>query len=320
MFDDLCKAYIAAALDLAETTRQTYTMGLRAFGRFLNDKPYKDDPRQYPIDILAAFRLWLLETYNPRTCNAYHAAAENLLRWLGMRGVLANDSAYARMVQRYKDSKSRAHNGSYVARPIDPDIHKLLTYYVDMPLPKTYKRRLLVLRNRALVAFLYDTAARINEALALTRADVGDGKLDKVILYKTKGDKPRTVFLSEDTRRLIHEYTAARADSLSAPLFLSHGRNHDRVHGLSAHQAWGIIKAAAKAEGLLKNTSPHCLRHARAQDLLDAGMPLEWITALLGHESPGTTRNVYAPHVNTARLGALLEEYGKTPTEWAKEK
>lgn len=318
MFDDLCDAYIAYALDLAETTRRTYAMGLRAFGHYLDDKPYKDDPRQYPVDILAAFRLWLLETYNPRTANAYHAAAENLLRWLGTRGMLADESAYARMVQRYKDSKSRARNGSYVARPIDPDIHLLLTYYVNLPLPKTNRGKLLILRNRALVAFLYDTASRINEALALTRADVGDGKLDKVILYKTKGNKPRTVFLAEDTRKLIREYTAARTDSISAPLFLSHGRDHGR--GLSAHQAWKVIKEAATAQGLLKNTSPHCLRHARAQDLLDAGMPLESITDLLGHESPGTTKSVYAPHVNTARLGALLKQYGKTPTEWAKEK
>jgi len=315
MFNEAVSDYLEAVTDLAETTRKTYAMALRIFGEFAAQ--YGDDPAKYPPEVLTEFRHWMQGRYKPRTIKGYTTAANNLLRWLNGHDRLADDAQYPRTIKRLEADRTRAHNGGYVARPIDPAVMRLLSHYVNAPLPTQKGKRLMLLRNRALVAFLYDTAARIAEVLALTRAEVIDGRADRVILYKTKGNKPRTVFISEDTRRLLQEYIAARDDHSDAALFVSHARGKGKA--ITTHQAWAIIKDAAREEGLLDSTSPHCLRHARAQDLLDAGMPLEWITTLLGHESPGTTKNVYAPHVDANRLGALMAQYGKSPLERAKE-
>jgi len=75
------------------------------------------------------------------------------------------------------------------------------------------------------------------------------------------------------------------------------------------------VKNAARAEGLFGNTSPHSLRHRRAQDLLDEGMPLEWVAALLGHQHTDTTRIVYAWQTNEERLADMVATYGLSPTE-----
>ena len=183
------------------------------------------------------------------------------------------------------------------------------------------------------MCLLYDTGVRISEALALTREDVLDGRAHKVRLTVTKNGKPRTVFLSEESQQLLQTYCRERSDSPYAALFISHGRgkgaaeaaDDDPLSGdtgavgptsaITPQYAWQLVKQAAQAEGLYDNTSPHSLRHRRAQDLLDEGMPLEWVAALLGHQHPDTTRVVYAWETDEERLADMVSTYGLTPDE-----
>ena len=104
-----------------------------------------------------------------------------------------------------------------------------------------------------------------------------------------------------------------RDDSVYAPLFASHGRGKGTA--ITPGHAWLLVKNAARAEGLYANTSPHSLRHRRAQDLLDEGMPLEWVSALLGHEHPDTTRIVYAWQTDEERLADMVKTYGLSLAE-----
>ena len=120
----------------------------------------------------------------------------------------------------------------------------------------------------------------------------------------------------DDTQSLIRAYVRERDDSPYAPLFVSHGRGKGKP--LTPRHAWQLVKNAAEAEGLYDNTSPHSLRHRRAQDLLDEGMPLEWVAALLGHEHADTTRVVYAWETDEARLADMVNTYGLTVQQAAK--
>jgi site-specific recombinase XerD len=119
--------------------------------------------------------------------------------------------------------------------------------------------------------------------------------------------------LSEESRRLIRAYVTERADSPYGPLFASHGRGAGTA--ITPSHAWLLVKNAARAEGLYENTSPHSLRHRRAQDLLDEGMPLEWVATLLGHSHPDTTRIVYAWETDENMLGDMVTTYSLTPTQ-----
>lgn len=318
-----------ADLELSPLTKRTYRHGVNALIRFLHlsQEAYDaaDNLAPYPIvaineGTLAAFNLWLREAYpdprNPlgdrsqatRTSRTYLVAARRLMNWLDLNDLLPEGVSYDRMLRRIDGGRGQRRQG-YRQRAVDPQVMRVLSHYMERPLPQQRgPKRLTLLRNRALLAMLYDTAMRISEALALTREDVLDGRAYKLRLIHTKNGKPRVVFVSEETQHLVQAYVREREDSPFAPLFVSHGRNKGKA--ITPAHSWRIIKDAARAEGLYANTSPHSLRHRRAQDLLNEGMPLEWVAALLGHEHPDTTRTVYAWETDADRLGDMVRTYG----------
>lgn len=319
-------------LELSPLTKRTYRHGVHALLRFLHvqreDYEAADALAPCPIawvneETLAAFSRWLREAYpDPRqrpdehgglaptrTTRTYLVAAKRLLNWLDLRDLLPQGVSYDRMLRRIDQGRGHRRQ-SYKKRYVDPEVVRVVTHYLRQPLPDAGQRRLTLMRNRALMAILYDTGMRISEALALTREDVLDGRAHKVRLSRTKNGKPRTVFLARETQSLIRAYARERDDSPYAPLFVSHGRGKGKT--LSPRHAWQLVKDAAKAEGLYDNTSPHSLRHRRAQDLLDEGMPLEWVAALLGHEHADTTRVVYAWETDEERLADMVGTYGLT--------
>lgn len=331
-------------LELSDLSKRTYRYGLIALVRYLHANAGDDDSADavapFPLselseETLAGFSRWLREAYRDpasrpstasktsddelppptRTARTYMVAARRLINWLDLRGLLPPDVTYERMVRRIDAGRGQRRQG-YRQRRVDPQVMRVLSHYMRQPLPADPgMARLTLLRNRALMAILYDTGMRISEALALHREDVLDGRATRVRLTDTKNGKPRTVFLSDQTRRLLRDYTRERSDSVYAPLFVSHGRNKGTA--ITASHGWYLVKQAAKAEGLYENTSPHSLRHRRAQDLLDEGMPLEWVAALLGHQHPDTTRVVYAWETDEERLGDMVATYGLKPLDVA---
>lgn len=322
-----------ADLELSPLSKRTYHHGLNALIRFLHLQRSDDHAAETlspcPLswiseDTLSSFGRWLREAYpDPRlaaetpqatrTSRTYLVAARRLMNWLDLHALLPDHVSYDRMVRLIDEGRGARRQG-YQQRKTDPEVVRVLTHYARRPLPsKPGARRLALLRNRAIMAFLYDTGVRISEALALTREDVLDGRAHKVRLKHTKNGKPRTVFLCEDTQRLLREYIHEREDGPFAALFASHGRGKGAA--ITASHAWLLVKKAAEAEGLYSNTSPHSLRHRRAQDLLDEGMPLEWVAALLGHQHPDTTRVVYAWETDEERLADLVQTYGFSPKE-----
>ena len=321
-------ALMLSDLELSPLSQRTYGFGLDALVRCLhvlhNEFEAADALAPCPLtyvteETLAEFNRWLREAYpderydSPdaavtRTARTYMVAARRLMNWLDLRDLLPEGVSYERMVRRIDQGRGQRRSG-YKRRPTDPDVIRVLSHYMRKPLPeKKGARRLALLRNRALMAFLYDTGTRISEALALSRSDVLDGRARKIRLVRTKNGKPRTVFLSDETRELLRAYTREREDGPFAPLFASHGRGKGTP--ITPAHAWNLVKQAALAEGLYENTSPHSLRHRRAQDLLDEGMPLEWVAALLGHEHSDTTRIVYAYETDEERLADMVGTYG----------
>ena len=322
-------------LDLSELTKETYRHGLNALIRYLHlvvgDDVAADALSPCPLesiceDTLYGLDRWLREAYpdprqraqtaaseSTRTSRTYLVAARRLMNWLDLHELLPEGVSYDRMRRRIDQGRGQRRQG-YRQRRTDPQATRVLTHYMRQPLPeKKGSRRLALLRNRALMATLYDTGMRISEALALTREDVLDGRLSRLRLTATKNGKPRTVFLSDESRRLIRDYVAERTDSVYAPLFASHGR--DAGTSITPAHAWHLVKQAARAEGLYDNTSPHSLRHRRAQDLLDEGMPLEWVATLLGHQHPDTTRIVYAFETDEKMLEDMVGTYGLAPSK-----
>ena len=158
-------------------------------------------------------------------------------------------------------------------RAINPaDVRKLLCVIDDT-------------RARALILLLLRTGIRIGEALGLTLNDL-DIKGRKVYLYQgEKNSMGRVVYLSDDALFAIKLWLKRR-DKNKEFLFYGQGNGH-----LCYSTGRSLFVKYLKKAGLdQKGYTVHCLRHTFASELLNAGMRLECLQPLLGHQDREVTR------------------------------
>ena len=154
--------------------------------------------------------------------------------------------------------------------------------------PKDVRKLLTVVdntRDRALMLLLLRTGIRIGEALGLTVNDI-DLKERKVhLLEGEKNSMGRVVYLSNDALFAMKRWLAQR-DTAREFLFYGHG------NGALCYSAarMRFVRYLKKARLLHKGYTVHCLRHTYASELLNAGMRLEVLQQLLGHEDIEITR------------------------------
>lgn len=137
-------------------------------------------------------------------------------------------------------------------------------------------------KTRAILTTAYAAGLRVSELTALRVADI-DGRRMVIRVRQGKGQKDRYVMLAPALRDLLREYWPAHrpADRLFP------GTRPDRP--LSRGAVHKACRVAARRAGLAKPVSPHTLRHTFATHLLEAGVDVRTIQALLGHRSPRTT-------------------------------
>ena len=136
------------------------------------------------------------------------------------------------------------------------------------------------IRDRAILHFLASTGCRISEMTELNRDDVDLEKLECVV--HGKGNKERTVFLSEVAGMIIREYLDGRTDDSEA---LFAGRGSERL------QPGGVrfmLNELAKRAGV-EHVHPHKFRRTLATELTRRGMPIQEVAKILGHEKIDTT-------------------------------
>jgi integrase/recombinase XerD len=149
-----------------------------------------------------------------------------------------------------------------------------------------------VLRDRALLEFLYGTGARISEATGLDVDDLDHLARDPAVLLTGKGSKQRYVPVGSYAVAALDAYLvrgrpalAARAARKASPAVFLNARGGR----LTRQGAWGILREAATRSGE-SDVSPHTLRHSFATHLLDGGADIRVVQELLGHASVTTTQ------------------------------
>jgi site-specific recombinase XerD len=137
-----------------------------------------------------------------------------------------------------------------------------------------------LLRDRALLEFLYGTGARISEATGL---DVDELHLDAdpVVPVGSYAVRALQAYLVRARPALT---AASRRISVSPAVFLN-----ARGGRLTRQGAWGVLHAAAE-RARLPDVSPHTLRHSFATHMLDGGADIRVVQELLGHASVATTQ------------------------------
>ncbi len=145
-------------------------------------------------------------------------------------------------------------------------------------------------RDQALFSFLYNTGARISEAIALR---VGDIVLDvsPVAHLHGKGRKRRSVPLWKSTASALRQWLRhLPEDDPKAYLFPNSAGGRLSRSGAAQRLKLAVNQAAANIPALSgRAISPHTIRHTTAMHLLQSGVDITVIALWLGHEEPSTT-------------------------------
>jgi integrase/recombinase XerD len=147
------------------------------------------------------------------------------------------------------------------------------------------------MRDRAILAVLIYTAARVGAVAKLTLKNLQNDGTQYSLRFAEKGGKSREVPVRHDLERLLLDYIQA-VGIVEGPLFRTASR---RTKTLTARAMSGIdicrmMKRRLKAAGLPGQFSPHSFRVATVTDLLEQNVPLEDVQHLAGHADPRTTR------------------------------
>lgn len=159
------------------------------------------------------------------------------------------------------------------------------------------------LRDRAIVEMLFSTGLRVSE---LTNLDLENVNLQtQEFAVKGKGGKIRLVFLSDGAKAALKNYLKERTD-VEPYLFVSM-RKDNSADRLTPRTVQRIVKKYAARAGIVKEVTPHILRHSFATDLMRNGADIRSVQTMLGHSSINTTQ-IYT-HVTDQHLKEAYEKF-----------
>lgn len=162
----------------------------------------------------------------------------------------------------------------HIITPLDSsEIQKLLD-----ACPKTFTG----VRNRLVVALLFDTGMRATELCSINLEDV-DQTERTLLLRTTKGGKPRTAFYSGVVARLLSKYLLAReCVAVCGKLIVTEdGAEIDR-HWLAT-----MLRRLGARAGV--KVHPHLLRHSCGVAALKNGSDVTTVMRVLGHSNARMT-------------------------------
>lgn len=151
------------------------------------------------------------------------------------------------------------------------------------------------LRDRAVIAIMIYTAARVGAVAALRRGDFYDLGDQHCLRFSEKGGKSREIPVRHDLQKFIGDYLTAGGTEYadkSKPLFRTTVRKTKKLtqNPMTAGDMARMVKRRMKDAGLPSRLSPHSFRVTTITDLLSQGVPLEDVQNLAGHADPRTTR------------------------------
>ena len=256
-------------------TIKNYLGDLRAFARWFTDtnSEQKFDPAKITPTDLREYKQWLVveQGLRPSSTNRKLATLRAFLHWASDVGLVKNADAL-----KMPKFESQERSGP---RWLDRREQNTLLRAVE---------RGGIPRDIAIVKLLLNTGLRVEELCALTWKDVAlTERSGRLTVRRGKGGKRRTVPLNRDARNAL--------------LLIGYKQNAGRRSPIFSGQrgpltARGLQNLFAKyAERAKLAVSPHSLRHTFCKNLVNAGVSLEKIAALAGHESLETTRRYTEP-------------------------
>ena len=169
-------------------------------------------------------------------------------------------------------------------------------------------------RNKALIAVLYESGARRGELENCKLKDVNEFHRGKEHGYVMKlrgktGERQVTIYRYQQWLRIWLE--ACNNNDPETPLFPTtrrYSEPHDYGH-LKGDRFNSILKAAAKKAGIKKNIHAHLLRHSQATRLANT-MTEQQLKTQFGWQPGSNMTSVYVHLSGRDTQNAMLKSYG----------
>ena len=147
------------------------------------------------------------------------------------------------------------------------------------------------LRDRAVLAVLAYTAARVGAVAKLTMKNLVSDGSQYTLRFAEKGGKSREIPVRHDLEQFLLAYVQA-ANITEGPLFRTANRKSKMLtkNPMTGIDICRMMKRHLKSAGLPGHFSPHSFRVTTVTDLLEQNVPLEDVQYLAGHADPRTTR------------------------------
>jgi site-specific recombinase XerD len=317
--------YMRASRSVA--TADTYATGLNHLRAYLEERDLPSEETEVDAlapGLVADFITWLYDylvdevadgderRVSESTKSTYFAAVSGFLDYLVVETEeLALDGNAYDALRRTLARAGRRRNrdklppdklpSQEVVSMLVEEVHAPLDLPEDLAEGTKRRKRLIRLRNIAMVEALLSSGMRVGELVRLERGHLLYDVKGALVKYG-KGKRDREVLFSERAWDAIRAYLRARSDraqkrSLSSlPVFSRHDRGAgSRVLPLSTRSVQNVFVELASRAGILErfHLTPHTLRHYFATEFLSETGDLALTQYALGHASPATTR-IYA--------------------------
>lgn len=144
------------------------------------------------------------------------------------------------------------------------------------------------LKHQVALSVAYGAGLRVAEVAALKISDIDSARM-LLRVERGKGGRYRNAMLPADLLPLLREWwKLGRQQGVMHPQgWLFPGQNAMRP--ICTRQLHRVVVTAAHAASISKRVGPHTLRHSFATHLLDDGVDIRVIQALLGHARLNST-------------------------------
>lgn len=158
-------------------------------------------------------------------------------------------------------------------------------------------------RDKAMLELLYATGMRISELLSLNCEDLN---LDLCYVVCRTTGKSRVIPFNSQAQRALKQYLLNARPSMVAEESIKTLFTNCNGTDMSRQGFWKIIKCYGEMAGIMKDITPHTLRHSFAAHLVENGAELSAVKEMMGHADIATTQ-IYANMANVK----IREVYAK---------
>ncbi len=287
-----------AEWDKADSTIRGYLATVRIFARWFEKRNGEDfTPLAVtPLDVKGYRDGMLSRKRSPNTINYHLSALSTYFLWAQEAGIISIEASPTRRIKQMSVQKG-------APRWMDRREEHALTRALQKSLQLAEVRAagdkghpgpgiVRETRNTAILGLMLNAGLRVSEVVDLAVTDVVIGERSgHVIVRDSKKKKHRQVPLNADARRALRAWLDVRpgGDAGQGQIFIGHGRNSAGLTTRSVHRVVRKYARLAGLEGEGAGVSPHTLRHTCGHNLVEAGVALDRVAAILGHEKLDTT-------------------------------